>query len=122
MNTQCSITRSCLIICALFVVVLSCYGQDEKTSLGTLKGKIVDSAKAPIGKAFVLIHHRGTEDKIIYTDNLGSFAVELSPGFYDVFVTSIGFDPACRKIEINANKATAYKVTLTASKIENFAD
>jgi len=122
MNTQRSIIQSCLITCALFVVVLNCYGQDKKTSSGTLKGRIVDSAKAPIGKAFVLIHQRGAEDKIIYTDNLGYFAVELIPGFYDVFVTSIGFDPGCRKIEINANKPTTYNVTLTVSKIENFVD
>jgi hypothetical protein len=108
------------IICVLMV---ASPGYPQEGSTGTLKGSVVDEfEKVPVRKAFILIHRPGAEDRRIYTDERGRFAAELSPGYYDVFIASVGFDPECRKIEIDGGKATVYKVMLKMSKVANQAD
>ena len=79
------------------------------------KGEVTDVEGAVIGGAMVMIHWDSAgstvglttnvgmrKDLIAKTDDKGSFAVELPPGFYDVFVSATGFTPACRKIRVGA--------------------
>src|SRR5258708_1790841 len=92
-------------------VAVSAAGRGENATTGVLKGEIVDSYEhARISRAFVLVHGSGVDDRKAEVDNQGHFAVELPARIYDVFVSSTGFDPACRKIEVQLGKTSIYNV------------
>jgi len=74
---------------------------------------VADSSGAGISGATILIHWdpAGSEvglasnvgikqDLVVKTDRDGKFAADLPPGFYDVFVSSMAFTPACRKLRL----------------------
>jgi hypothetical protein len=76
-------------------------------------GSVADSSGAGISGATILIHWdpAGSEvglasnvgikqDLVVKTDRDGKFAADLPPGFYDVFVSSMAFTPACRKLRL----------------------
>ena len=78
-----------------------------------LKGTITDATGAGISAATILFHWDSAgstvgltsnvgikQDLIIKADDKGTFAVDLPPGFYDVFVSAMAFTPVCRKIRI----------------------
>ena len=74
--------------------------------LGTVKGRVSDSEGAAIKGAHLLFHLDGsgrtksapTSDVVLETDLMGSFGVQLEPGFYDVCIMAKAFTPECRKI------------------------
>ena len=79
------------------------------------KGVVTDISGAAIGAAIITVHWDSAgstvglttnigirRDLITKTDDKGGFAVELPPGFYDVFVSATAFTPACRKIRVGA--------------------
>lgn len=83
----------------------------------SFKGTVTDSAGAAIPNAMVLIHWDSAgstvglnsnvgikEDLVIRTRQDGAFAVELPPGFYDVFVAAISFNPTCRKVRLKSGE------------------
>jgi hypothetical protein len=94
----------------------------------TLSGAVRDSEGAIISNAHLIVHFdpsgskrlNGTtaikEDLISATDSGGRFSLELSPGFYDVFVTAPGFSPYCTKIRLETKDVT-HDVKLVASPI-----
>jgi len=82
-----------------------------------LRGKVVDSERAPIGNVFVLAHSRTGDGPHIRTDTAGYYEIQLPPGIYDVFVSAEGFSPACRKIEVNAHRMTRFDVTLEVNTL-----
>jgi len=45
--------------------------------------------------------------------------MELQPGVYDIFVSSPGFDPACRKLDVASGKTATYNVQLAVSRTGN---
>jgi len=107
---------------SLFLVCLTiaatAIGRSETSTTGVLKGKIVDSYEhARISRAFVLTHGSVVNDQKAQVDEQGHFAIELPAGIYDVFVSSAGFDPACRKIEVQPGKTSVYNVQLRANML-----
>jgi carboxypeptidase family protein len=92
--------------------------QRVSPTTGVLRGQVVDSSEhARISRAFVLLHTSGSVDRTVKVDDQGRFSIELPAGVYDVFVSSRGFDPACRKIEVQFGKTLVYNVQLKANTI-----
>jgi hypothetical protein len=42
------------------------------------------------------------------TDHGGRYSVNLPPGFYDVFISFDGFEPACQKVLVSAGKQVRF--------------
>jgi hypothetical protein len=57
------------------------------------------------------------EDVTIASDSRGRFSLELTPGFYDVFVTATAFSPHCDKIRLRGKGTKSYEITLKVSPI-----
>jgi hypothetical protein len=110
------IFRSSLFLVCI-AIAISAAGQSKSSTTGVIKGKIVDSYHARISRAFVLVHGSGADDRKAEVDDQGRFTVELPAGIHDVFVSSNGFDPACRKIEVQPGKTSVYNVQLRANTI-----
>jgi hypothetical protein len=104
------------------------FGVSSATA-ATLSGTVRDSQGAVIAKAHVVIHwdpsganylkdNIGTKQDITATtDSKGEFVVDLPPGFYDVFVTSISFSPHCEKIRLKGNEIKKYEAKLKVSPV-----
>jgi hypothetical protein len=89
----------------------------------SFKGEVIDSSGSGIGGAMIMIHWDSAGSTVGLTDNVGirrdlltktddsgRFAVELPPGFYDVFVSAMAFTPTCQKV----------RVRMTPTKIATF--
>jgi Carboxypeptidase regulatory-like domain len=87
----------------------------------TLRGMVTDAEGAPIPNPYVLVHRSvgGITDVRAQVQHDGSFFVSVSPGFYDVFVTAIGFSPRCTKMEMRMGRSEVYNPRLEISKIES---
>ena len=98
--------RNCLLFVLALVTPAVAPGE-------TLKGVVKDSLDASISGALVFIHWDSAGSTVGLRDNIGvkadlrvrtkddgTFSVDIPPGFYDVFVTSLAFTPACRKARI----------------------
>jgi hypothetical protein len=106
---------------ACLTTLTICAAQSEHPS--GIRGRVVDKYEhAPIDNALVLVHRRQAGDREVHSDRAGIYEVQLSPGIYDVFVSAEGFSPACRKIEVNANKMTKFDVILEANTLGMQAD
>jgi hypothetical protein len=92
------------LLCCLFASALA-------LAQTKLTGAVTDNEGAPIQNAYVIVHGDSgrtssntdagpKEDVVVRTDDNGSFAVEVPAGFYDVFVSALGFSPDCRKVRI----------------------
>lgn len=46
----------------------------------------------------------------------GAFQLALPPGFYDIFVTAMGFSPRCDKIRIESHRVLKLNVKLSISR------
>jgi len=115
-----TISLSCL---APLVIVCSSFAS-SKTSL---KGTVTDSEGAAIRGAHVIVHwdqsgsRTGLKDNLgvkqdmtLETNQKGEFAVDLPPGFYDVFVSAPAFAPDSRKIRIKPEQTSTYRAKLKA--------
>ena len=92
------------------------------SELASLSGAVTDTVeRAPIPNAYVLVHRSvgGRADVRAPVQSDGSFRVSLSPGFYDIFVTAVGFSPTCSKIEIRTDGHQVYNPRLEMSKFES---
>ncbi len=95
----------------------------------TLRGIVSDIAGAPIAGALVFVRWdqsgstRGIgnvgikQDLMMKTGERGAFTTQLAPGFYDVFVSSPAFSPACRKIRIGKGAVVNVEERLPVSII-----
>lgn len=95
----------------------------------TFSGAVVDSEGAVIAGAHVVIHWDPSgsnylkdnpgikQDMILTTDANGSFSLDLPPGFYDVFVSSISFSPYCEKVRIKGDTSQRFKAKLKLSPV-----
>ena len=90
-------------------------------SAGVLKGRVTNKSEgAPVGRAYILVHPSGTgSDVKPSVDPQGNFEVQLAPGFYDVFVTKVGFAPTCTKVEVTSDKPAIYNPRLGISTLES---
>jgi hypothetical protein len=117
-----------MVFCLMLAVLAVAQGQDpskstmQGSSNGTLEGSVQDAFEhASITPAYILVH-RDARDIRVSVNSLGRYSVELAPGFYDVFVSARGFDPACQKVRVEAGKTGAYDPALKASNLENTPD
>jgi hypothetical protein len=95
---------------------------DPPGRAAVLKGVVTDSVEGvPIYNAYVLVHKSfgSIGDLRIPVTRDGHFSADLTAGFYDVFVTAIGFSPRCSKLKLEASKVTVYNPQLEMSKIES---
>lgn len=94
-------------------------------SFGTVKGRVSDSEGAAIKGAHVLFHldtsgrtrPAPTSDIVRETDTMGTFDVQLEPGFYDVCVMAKAFTPKCRKILVSKDGKVQHDVRLNADPL-----
>lgn len=111
--------RPCVISTCLLLVTISVVAASPQ---GKLRGTIRDSEGAVIAKAFILIHSDQTSDSksdiLLRTNSLGEYSTALPPGFYDVFVSSGGFSPMCRKVWIREGKTAVYDTALIVDPVE----
>jgi hypothetical protein len=91
----------------------------------SLRGAVSDSSGAPIPGASITIHwdlsgsKTGLQTNVgikadvsVKTDAKGLFQAEVPPGFYDLFVSSSGFSPQCRKVRVRQGQVTTYSPKL----------
>jgi hypothetical protein len=90
-----------------------------------LSGTVTDQMGAVISRAVVIVHWDPSgsevglrdnvgikEDLRTITDQEGNFAVDVPPGFYDLFFSSMSFSPSCRKVRVKADKPERVTVRL----------
>ena len=92
------------------------------TRASTLSGTVRDRGGAVISNAHVIVHWDPSgsnylkdnlgikQDVAATTDSSGHFSLELTPGFYDVFVTAMAFTPHCDKVRLKDKEARTYEV------------
>jgi hypothetical protein len=91
---------------------------------------LTDECGAAISGAMLLFHcdPAGSEvglksnvgikkDLVLTTDQKGNFVAELPPGFYDLFVSAMGFTPSCRKIRMNDTATSEARFELKADPL-----
>ena len=109
--------------CLLLAFLLMARADDQVAISGT----VVDSTGAAIGNARVTIHWERNisnlhfkapdHDFSLNTDARGIFSTHMPPGFYDLFVTTDGFFPACRQIRLSGGHGGPYKFKLAVSRL-----
>jgi hypothetical protein len=87
--------------------------------------RVQDPKGGMISKAFVVIHHewdpRANEgvdehqrDELMRVtfDGTSDFVITVKPGFYDVYVSSFGYDPKCMKVHLQygADRALVFQL------------
>src|SRR5260221_14167850 len=100
------------LICVAFLLGVAisphAHGQNQRASLGRLKGKIVATTDGlPVSRSFVLIHGESGLDKMIAADESGRYEADLSDGLYDVMVGKIGWMPNCR-LEVRSGQTAFF--------------
>jgi hypothetical protein len=82
--------------------------------------RVQDPKGGMISKAFVVVHHEWDEhanegveehrqDELMRVpfDGRTDFVIAVKAGYYDVFVSSFGFDPKCMKVHVEYGKDRA---------------
>jgi hypothetical protein len=87
----------------------------------TLKGTVTSEPEgAPVPRAHIFVLQSGKHAELAAeTDDRGKFNIEVEPGFYNVFITAVGFSPTCTKIEVTARKPAVYNPRLKINRIES---
>lgn len=108
--------------CVVTVLLLSF---PQSPTMTKVKGTVTDADGAvipetqvtfhwdPVGHGDAIKDNVGIKEDIrVKTDTVGEFSTSLPPGFYDLFVSSSGFTPSCRKVRIKAGKPAVYNFKL----------
>lgn len=77
-----------------------------------VKGIVVDAFHVPIRDAYVLVHRDSGADIHAHTDENGRYAIPLTLGIYDVFMSAKEFSPTSRKIEVTPEGMMIYDAVL----------
>ena len=91
--------------------------------------RVQDPKGRMISKAFVAMHHEWDEranegveerrqDELIRApyDGTADFVITVKPGFYDVYVSSFGYDPKCMKVSVEYGKDRSLVFQLNENK------
>jgi iron complex outermembrane receptor protein len=90
--------------------MLSTFAQNE-TGAGSIKGIITTSENKPA--VFATVRVKGAK-KATLTNNEGAFMIEhLQPGNYSLEISSIGFQPIEREVQVSANDTTDIAIELS---------
>lgn len=79
---------------------------------GVLKGRVLDSVRAPVTNAVVSIRATGAPLMRVSVEAAGQFATTLQPGSYRVCVGSQGFEEMCQRAIVAAGTTTNVEVIL----------
>jgi hypothetical protein len=114
-------TFVCILLLTLFA-----YGNSPVD--GKLTGTITDEQGASIPNAYIIVRrdpigtnprHESTsetiEDVNVHSDPRGEYSIVVSPGVYDVFVSSPGFYPSCGKIRVQDGREANFNSKLKIS-------
>ena len=108
MKLQRGLALGCLLAWFAVTTVAS-HGAQDWTGL---TGQVV-CAGTPIRRAFVYVRDPGGKsDTVVSLDANGQFAVPLSPGLYDIFVSELTFVPICQRVEILRGKSFRFVAEL----------
>lgn len=121
------ITISKLICLVLFASVCSALADSSSSKL---RGVVTDPEGGAIRGARILLHWDPSGSRVGLTTNVGlpedlsteadrrgDFSAEIPPGFYDVFVSAMGFTPDCHKIRIKPGETAIYNARLKADPL-----
>jgi hypothetical protein len=107
-----------------------CAGMTEQT--GTLRGVVRDASGAALGGATILVQHWEFNENrkhfvpvvepVAYSDFQGRFSINLPPGKYDVFVSSLAFSPLAKKIKIEPGKETVLDCELPFDRLTEWVE
>ena len=114
-------------IVLLFISVMS-----NASDIASVKGQITDPAGAVLQHAMIRIeswevdkvtgHDRVKAEFVVYSGANGRFLQELSPGLYDVFVSSPAFTPVAKKIKIESGRETLLNVEMKFDPLVEFVE
>jgi hypothetical protein len=108
----------------MLLVVLSRAVFSQDASKVEVAGRVVykvDGARIP--DAYVVMHNMLTStDTVVRADNDGKWKFDLSPGIYNIFVSSPGFAPFCDSFEIRLGKPMTIPIVLSADEKTLMAD
>jgi hypothetical protein len=96
----------------------------------SIRGQITDSEGAAIANARVLVHWDSSgstvglrdnvgikQDVMVVTDASGDYSVNVPPGFYDVFVSSMAFTPTATKVRVKQGRPATFSTKLNADPL-----
>jgi hypothetical protein len=97
---------------------------------GKLSGSVTDQNGAALSEAFVVVHWDPSGSTVGLASNIGishdlnlqsgkdgGYSVDLPPGFYDVFVSSMAFTPSCQKVRVWPGESTTFSPKLAVSPV-----
>jgi len=96
----------------------------------TIAGTVLDSEGAVIAGAQISVHKDPVSrtakaaDVTVYSDSKGQFKIDVTPGFWDIFVSAPAFSPQCTKLRVSDSAPGVYTPQLHADPlvIEEFGD
>jgi hypothetical protein len=107
-----TVTRTVVRVAAVLGFCAAC-AMSASSGNPEVKVRVQDPKGAMISKAFVVIHHEWDEhaneglaqhqqDELMRVpfDGTSDFTITVKPGFYDVYVSSFGYDPKCMKVHL----------------------
>lgn len=116
-------------ILALAVVSL-CISFAAAQQQSGITGQITDDSGAGIAKARVLFHWDPAGSEVGLKDNIGikqdvtattdadgKYSVDIPPGFYDVFVSSMAFTPTAAKVRVRSDQRATYNSKLKVDPV-----
>lgn len=117
-------------VLAGFLLVTLAVASISQTPTSHISGAVTDSEGAVIAKAVVIVHWDPSGSQVGLTDNIGieedlrattnsdgEVTIDVPPGFYDVFVSSMSFSPRCLKVRVKANRPGEFKVRLPVDPV-----
>jgi hypothetical protein len=115
-----------------FVVIVLTWFPSRATDLGTVKGTVTDAVGATLDQAVVRLERWDTNkntmhpviaaDLVVYTDRKGQYSIRVSPGLYDVFVSSRAFTPVAKKIRVGPNVEVDFSPELKFDPLVEFVE
>ncbi|HEV2349668.1 MAG TPA: hypothetical protein VG028_07480 [Terriglobia bacterium] len=112
-----------IIFTLFFVLLVLAHVQRPSAGTGTLKGSVKYAHDdSPLRRAFVFVHSEmGYGDQVVRLDENAQFEISLASGYYDVFATSNGFLPTCKKVKIIKGQTIEFAPKLQAD-LEHMED
>jgi hypothetical protein len=114
---------------AAFLALGAAWAASASSGNPEVRVRVQDPKGGMISKAFVVMHHEWDErpnegaeehrqDELMRVpyDGTADFVIKVKPGFYDVYVSSFGYDPKCMKVSVEYGKDRALVFQLNENK------
>jgi hypothetical protein len=111
--------KTMLAVSAFLIYGSLAWAADDSSGV-LVRGTVLDSEGAVIEHAFVYVLKDGkTSDELIWRGKskaLGKIELRLEPGFYDVFISFVGFSPSCTKIRVRKGSSTNFRIRMKPNR------